>query len=145
MEMNTDYTELAGELVNMRGSRPQIRLDRAMSKSVEADIFVLKYVHNHEGDVHPKDLSDGLMVSTARMAVILKRLEQEGLISRIPDGADNRQTIVRISDKGAAIIKRQHDEIMSFIVKMLEALGPEDAREYVRIKKKMMQIIAERQ
>ncbi len=115
-----DYETLAEELVNMRGSRPQIRFDRKLSKVMKGEIFVLNYLKNHDNHAHPKDLSDEMMVSTARTAVILNHLEQDGLIMRIPDEKDNRQIIVRLDEKGISLLEKHHQEVVMYMVKILE-------------------------
>lgn len=38
-----------------------------------------------------------MVVSTARIAALLNRMEEKGLISRLPDPLDNRQIIVSLS------------------------------------------------
>lgn len=139
-----DYVTLANELINMRGSRPQVRFDRKLGKVIKGEMFVLNYLRNHDNQAHPKNLSDEMVVSTARVAVILNHLEQDELIMRFPDPTDNRQIIVQLSEKGIALLEKHHQEIVKYMVKILEKLGEEDAREYVRIQKKMMQILSER-
>lgn len=139
-----NYDILAEELVNMRGSRPQIRFDRKLSKVMKGEIFVLNYLKNHDNHAHPKDLSDEMMVSTARVAVILNHLEQDGLIMRIPDEKDNRQIIVKLGEKGISLLSEHHQEVVRSMVKILERLGEQDAQEYVRIQKKLMGILSER-
>lgn len=138
-----DYAVLADELINMRGSQPQIRFDRKLSKIMKGEIFVLNYLKHHGNQAHPKNLSDEMIVSTARVAVILNHLEQEQLIVRFPDAQDNRQIIVQLSEKGVALLEKHHQEIIRYMVKILEKLGEDDAKEYVRIQKKMMQILSE--
>ena len=138
-----DYTCLADELINMRGSRQHVSFDRELSKAMKGEIFVLNYLKNHGNKAHPRELSDEMIVSTARTAVILNHLENDGLIARIPDSNDNRQIVVCLSKKGVEMIEEHHKEIVSYMVKILERLGEEDAKEYVRIQKKLMNVISD--
>ena len=62
---------------------------------------------------------------------------------RIPDPTDNRQVIVRLSEKGIELLEKHHLEVVRYMAKILENLGEEDAREYVRIQKKLMNILSE--
>lgn len=138
-----DYDSLADELINMRGSRPQIRFDRKLSKAMKGEMFVLNYLKHHGNKAHPRELSDEMVVSTARTAVILNHLEKGGFIARIPDRNDNRQIIVCLSEKGVEMLEKHHREIVKYMVKILERLGEKDAMEYVRLQKKLMSAISE--
>lgn len=138
-----NYNIMAEELVNMRGSRSQVYFDRKLSKLMKGEMFVLNYLKHHDNQAHPKNLSDEMIVSTARIAVILNHLEQDKLIMRIPDPTDNRQIIVRLSEKGIELLEKHHLEVVRYMAKILENLGEEDAREYVRIQKKLMNILSE--
>ena len=139
-----DYYSLAEELIGLRSSRPRIDYERKLSKAVKGEIFVLNYLKNHDNCAHPKELSDEMLVSTARTAVILNHLEQEGLISRAQDSADNRQIIVQLSDKGLSLLEEHRREVIRYMEKILERLGEEDAREYLRLQHKLIGILSEK-
>ena len=79
-----------------------------------------------------------MVVSTARIAALLSRLEEKQYISRASDPSDNRQVIVTLLPQGLALIQRIRNEVIAAVVRMLERLGPEDAREYIRIQKKIL-------
>ncbi len=138
-----DYCSMAEEIVNMRGTRSHICFDRKLSKTMKGEMFVLNYLKNHNNQAHPKNLSDEMIVSTARIAVILNNLEKNQLITRTPDSADNRQIIVKLSEKGIALLEEHHQEIVKYMTKILQKLGKTDAQEYVRIQKKLMRILSE--
>lgn len=138
-----DYYSLAEELIGLRSSRSRIDYERKLSKAVKGEVFVLNYLKNHDNMAHPKEISDEMLVSTARTAVILNHLEQEGLISRSQDLSDNRQIIVRLSDKGLSLLEEHRQEVIRYMEKILERLGEEDAREYLRLQHKLIGILSE--
>lgn len=135
-----NYLSLAEELVLLRNTSQHIQLDREISKSAQADMFILAYLKKHDNKAYPKDLSNSFMVSTARMAVILNRLEDKGYIERTTDTKDNRYIVVSISKLGLEILKNFHEKSVEYMASVLEELGPEDAAEYVRLKKKLINI-----
>lgn len=135
-----DYLSLAEELVQLRNTSQHIQIDREISKSAQADMFILAYLKKHDNKAYPKDLSNSFMVSTARMAVILNRLEEKGYIERATDAKDNRHIVVTISKLGLEILKNFHEKSVEYMASVLEELGPEDAAEYVRLKKKLINI-----
>lgn len=137
-----DYYALADELLKMRASAPQIKVERQMSHMLKGEKFVLNYLASNENKAHPKELSSSMIVSTARIATILKQLENENLITRTTDAEDNRQIIVQLTSKGWEVVKKYREELRRQVAGMLELLGPEDAQVYLRIQKKMIGMLA---
>ena len=133
-----DYTVLALELIDIKAQMLQIPTDRALMDFVKGELFALNYMMVHAAPVHPKDLSRALAVSTARIAALLKHLEAQGLIIRMPDPEDNRQCNVRLTAAGAALILEKRKGLLSSLAQALELLGPEDAAAYLRIQKKLL-------
>ena len=138
-----DYEKLADEIINMRGSRQHVSFDRKLSDVAKGEMFVLNYLKNHGNKAHPKELSDEMIVSTARTAVILNHLEDDGLIERVHDDTDNRQIFVCLSLKGIEVIQEHYNNVIRYMVKIFEKIGKKDAREYVRIQKEIMKAISE--
>lgn len=120
-----------------------VRINRELSRTTKPDIFILMYLKNHDGNSYPKDLSNDFLVSSARIAVILNKLEKEGYIYRRSDENDSRQTVVVISSKGEELIETKRNEVVRRFAKMLEMLGPDDAREYIRLQRKLSEAINE--
>lgn len=133
-----EYTALAEELLTAMSSLPQVKAERKMSKRMKGQRFVLTYLAANKNTAYPKNLSSSMMVSTARIAVILNQLEEEGMITRSIDENDNRQVIVRLTPKGSEAAAAYRQDTLNSISRMLEYLGPEDAEAYVRIRKKLM-------
>ncbi|MCH5325483.1 MAG: transcriptional regulator [Eubacterium sp.] len=139
-----DYYSLAGELLEVRNSRPRIRLDRTISHLLKGEIAILHYLEKHGGQAHPKDLSEELVVSTARVAVLLNTLEKDGFITRIHDSRDNRLTNVSLSEKGRELINSRREELLMYMSELLSKLGEDDAKEYVRLQKKLNMVAGDR-
>lgn len=133
-----DYYVLARELIDLKSGIKHIQLDRTMSKMNKGGSFVLNYLVDHQETAYPKELSKCMVVSTARIATILNNLEKDDFITRTTDPQDNRQIIVKLTEKGRRYIQKQRDEMLQKVVDMLECLGPEDALAYIRIQKKLI-------
>ena len=65
-------------------------------------------------------------------------MEEKGLIARSSDLSDNRQIFVRLTENGVTAIQKARAEVISRVSSLLEALGPEDAREYIRLQEKIL-------
>ena len=135
-----DYTQLAIQLIDLRAAAPQIKMERTMAQAVRGEILALNYLAANGNRAYPKDLSRALMLTTARVAAMLKSLEGQGMVTRTPDPADSRQIIVRLTEKGVTLVGERRGGMVRSVAKMLEALGEEDAKAYVRIQAKLIEL-----
>ena len=135
-----NYTELAIQLVDMRASAPQIKMERTMSQIARGEILALNYLAANGNRAYPKDMSKALMLTTARIAAILKSLEGQEMITRTTDPTDSRQVIVCLTEKGVDLVEERRTDMISLVAKMLEALGEEDAKAYVRIQTRLIEL-----
>lgn len=135
-----DYYELAKQLSDIRASMPRLKMERTLHQRARSEILALNYLIANGNKAYPKDISKGLMLTTARIAAMLKTLEKRQLITRSPDPLDSRQTIVELTEKGLAMVEERNKEVIHTTAKMLEALGEHDAKEYVRIQKKLVEL-----
>ena len=123
-----DYIELAVQLIDMRATVLQIKMERTMSQIARGEILALNYLAANGNQAYPKDMSRALMLTTARVAAMLKSLEGQGMITRSPDPSDSRQVIVCLTEKGVALVEERRTGMIHSVAKMLEALGEEDAK-----------------
>lgn len=133
-----DYTALADELLSLRIGLLQVPANRKLSELVKGEPFVLNYLMMHQSGAFPSEISRQMVVSTARIAALLNHMEEKGLITRTADPQDNRHIIVSLTEAGAQEIREKRDEAIALTAKTLELLGPEDAREYLRIQAKLI-------
>lgn len=131
------YEALADELLHIRADLLRVPAQQKLSNMLRGELFVLNYLHDHDTIVHPKELSENLSVSTARIASLLKHMEEKNLIVRAPDSSDSRQIIVRLTEDGKKAIQTYREDVLAYLARTLESLGPDDAREYIRIQKKI--------
>lgn len=135
-----DYTQLAIQLIDMRASAPQIKMERTMAQAVRGEVLTLNYLAANGNQAYPKDMSRALMLTTARIAAMLKSLEGQGLVTRTPAPADSQQVIVNLTEKGITLVEERRTGMIRSVSKMLEALGEEDAKAYVRIQAKLIEL-----
>ena len=87
----------------------------------------------------PSELSRSLYASSARIAALLKHLEAKGWIVRTPDAADVRRVDVVLTEAGAACIRERLGAVLDEVSVLLSALSPEEAAEYVRLQRKLLE------
>lgn len=136
-----DYFELAIELLNGMQSLHKVKSQRNINEAMQGETFVLKYIAHHNGDVLPGEIGQKMDVSSARIAAALNSLEKKGLITRQINTSDRRQILVGITKEGKDLAEKHQKTVLEAIAKMLELLGEHDAKEYVRIMKKLAEII----
>lgn len=139
-----DYEALAIELLKNRMKFHRVPANGHMSKLLHGEWFVLNYLNTAQDNVHPKDLSRAMGVSSARIARLLKHMEGKRLVTRRADVQDSRQVILSLTEEGVAAIERIRTEAVRQTARLLEQLGPEDAQHYLRIEQKIVQSVSSR-
>ena len=142
--MTDDYEGLANELLQVNEALLQDPAPRLITQLTRGEHFVLNYLLTHHHQAHPVELSRHMVVSTARIAALLGRMEAKGLISRVPDPLNNRRVNVTLSAQGLQAIQAFRSQVLSCAAQMLAGLGPEDAREYIRLHKQLLTSLAAR-
>ncbi|HJD21281.1 MAG TPA: MarR family transcriptional regulator [Candidatus Gemmiger faecigallinarum] len=133
-----DYRLLAEQLLDQHASLHRSTISQNLSALDRGGFFLLNYLVLHQGSAHPRELSRGMSVSTARIAALLNHLEKQGLVVRSPDSADSRQIVVTLTEAGCERVRRKRQEITDLLAQTLAELGPEDARTLLRIRQKMI-------
>ena len=132
-----NYAALANELLGVRANLLQVPASQQLSHMMKGEMFVVNYLLAHETIIHPKELSEKMTVTTARIASLLNHMEEKKLICRYPDPDDSRQIVVVLTQEGKEEIQQIRAKVISYVSAMLEELGPEDAEAYIRIQKKI--------
>lgn len=136
------YQDLAEEIISLRSFAPRMQMDRRISKGVQGEAFVMNFLYEHNCSAYPRELSVAMNVSTARIASLLRCLEKKEYIKRSTDENDCRQIVVTLTETGKLMINDKHHDTVDLLASVFEELGEEDAREYVRINKKLAKIVA---
>ena len=137
VDMIMDYRALAEQLLDLQALLRLDPVNQQVSIFEKGTFLALQYL-SHQKTVHPKELSQQMAVSSARIAALLNHMENEGLIVRSPDPNDNRQVTVSLTARGEQLIKKKKEEVVNIMAKALEELGPEEAEIYLRIQTKFL-------
>lgn len=97
---------------------------------------VLEALH-HLGTLSQRELADKLLVSTGNMSIVLKALEQRGLVARERDPGDNRYMRVCITEAGRTFLLSFFAEHVRGIVEELSVLTAEEQDELARLCRKL--------
>ncbi|MFJ8261981.1 MarR family winged helix-turn-helix transcriptional regulator [Rummeliibacillus sp. NPDC094406] len=102
------------------------------------EMGILVYLQFKSDGVTSGDLSESLSVSTGRVATALKGLEKKGFIIRRTDLSDKRRVNVLITEAGRKLVLEKHQLGIERMVKALQKLDEEEAIEFVRLVKKII-------
>lgn len=106
-------------------------------------LFILRYVAEHENKVSSGELAKKMNVSTARVAALANKLEEKGILLRIPDEKDLRKTYFSLTEKGLEMHRKRKEDFISLVQYTLDHLEKNEFEEFLRIYEKMRHISAE--
>lgn len=132
METDGLYEELAHELISGLTHIGR-RVTPVVLNSTRGETALLMTLFRKEVALSPGELADASHVSSARVANILRSLEEKGLVTRSHSDSDRRRVEVSLTDAGRADAEARHARRQASVAEYLSALGEDDARELVRI------------
>lgn len=139
MDEEDEYLALASDWTRKLAlsPRPVFQSGNYLSEAKKAVLLYLAF----EGDnVTAGELSRRMRVSTPCIAAALKALEKKGYVMRRRGKEDKRTVLVLITPKGKACILKQHEAVVRSVSSKLSQLGLEDARNFVYLATKMLEI-----
>lgn len=94
---------------------------------------VLRLLYESSGVVTAGKISELLNVSTARVAVLLKKMVNKGLITKEQDAADGRVTIVKLTELGNTIVCEMREDMYAQVGHIIDVVGEERVMEFISI------------
>ncbi len=92
---------------------------------------VIKLLYTSKETVTAGRIAQYMGVSTARVAVLLKKLSCKGLIEKRRDPTDARVTVVRLTDKGLAQAQKMQQHIRTQAEAIIDRVGMERLMEFM--------------
>lgn len=132
METDGTYEELAREFLADL-TRIGQRITPMVLNSTRGETALLMTLFRKGVALSPGELADASHVSSARVANILRSLEEKGLVTRSHSDSDRRRVEVSLTEAGRADAEVRRARRQASVTEYLSALGEDDARELVRI------------
>ncbi|MEZ7197271.1 MarR family winged helix-turn-helix transcriptional regulator [Pseudodesulfovibrio karagichevae] len=85
----------------------------------------------------PSELAREQGITRATMSGLIRGLEGQGLVSREPDERDKRQTVIALTEKGAALVERALPECLELMERTLSPLSGGEKDEFRRLIEKL--------
>jgi DNA-binding MarR family transcriptional regulator len=99
---------------------------------------ILRLIDKSKEEVVAGDIAQRLNVSTARVAVALRTLEDKKWIKKHKSKTDARKTIVMLTELGKNVLRERMDYLSELVEKFLNKLTEEEILELLNIIKKTM-------
>ena len=127
----TSESELASHL-RFALARSARRLRQEAGTGLSPSLNAALVTVERSGPLTPSELAAAERVRRPTITRVLARLEEEGLISRTPDPADRRSTLVAITPAGAALLAEGRTRKDAFLSERLDGLSPADRETLAR-------------
>lgn len=99
--------------------------------------------HLNEGSDHATagEISKALGVSTARVAVLLKKMVAKGLLEKQSDPADGRVVVIRLSRLGRDTAEQFRHELYARFGTLIDEIGMERMLEFAAISREIQMVM----
>ena len=134
------YAKLAEEFLEQMQVFRRFEPQQKINESMRGESFALHHIAMNNGHIIPSEISEAMGISGARIAATLNSLENKGYITRQIDLSDRRRIIVTLTDKGREQEEEHRHMLIATVEKMLRLLGEHDAKEYIRISRRMAEL-----
>ena len=98
------------------------RVDESVTLTLLAALMTLA---NH-GPMSPGELAAHERVQPPSMTKILAKLEEKGLVTRVPHATDRRQVIVSATDSGRALLDKERRQRDAWLSTRLAQISPSE-------------------
>lgn len=94
---------------------------------------ILLCLADGQENVTASRISDYMKVSTARVTVLLQKMEARGLIEKERDPEDNRRVKVVLSARGRELAAQMQEQVNAHVKAMIDQIGMERMLEFAAI------------
>jgi len=104
------------------------------------EMCILNYLYDQDLPTQPGELRSIMEASSARVAAVLRTLENKGQIERCVDENDRRKVLVNITEDGRKLVEMRRREVQAYFAQIICQLGEDDVREGMRILGRILKI-----
>ena len=95
----------------------------------------------HQESLRMKELAQKLGVTTGTLTVMIDRLEQNGLISRMPNENDRRSIIIVLTEKGQRYFEEHHKLHLELTREITSSLSEDEAKQLYTFMEKLVSLL----
>lgn len=102
---------------------------------------VLKILNETDCPVTAGEISDKMNVSTARVAVLLRKMVKKNFIVKETDKFDARITIVKLTDYGRQTANAMREEMQEHISVIIDTMGMDKINEFISLSNEIKTVV----
>lgn len=127
-------------LSRMKQARPA-EFFKCMDETQAGIGAVLRLLYESSGTVTAGKISDVLKVSTARVAVLLKKMSAKGLITKERGVLDARTTVVSLTPVGEQVIGELLDQLYRQVGLAIDTVGEQRLLDFIATAEELGNVI----
>lgn len=112
-----------------------------MDKINQGFNFLLVYLYEKQKDLSAGELAKALKVSTARIAVLIRKLLSRKFITKYSNPGDARITMVSLTEAGSKYALKEKEDTIMKMAKIIEKVGIDEFEEFLNTALKMKDAI----
>ncbi len=131
------------ELLNLMKCNKPYHVFEEMRQIDHGVLGVMKVLYDERKEVISKDICRELGISSARVAVLIKKMEAKGLIVKKTYENDARISIISLTEKGEKLAKNMRSQMFVVAEKIVDEFGLERLKEMFGDMEKLKSIMRE--
>lgn len=128
-----EMLELARELLDTGCELSNLKPEHDIQSSLKGTGAVMRELAMAGMPLAPSELAERVRVSDARIANILRVLQERGLVERKQSAHDKRRAEVSLTEKGVAECANAKRDLERAVANFLAKMGTDDARQLIYI------------
>lgn len=105
--------------------------------------FILMYLSEHNNEVYASTIAEKMDISRARVAVLIQKLINKGMIEKSSSSMDGRIDVLKITQVGLSEIKTFKEQVLSNVIMVIEKIGLEEIYRFIDTSAKIKNILGE--
>lgn len=102
--------------------------------------FVLGYIYEHP-NTYAISISEVMQISRARVGVILRKLEERGLIIKTSSSADARIETLSLTEKGIREVEFIKEKLINTVTTIIDKVGYDEINAFVETSIKIREVL----
>lgn len=135
--------EEVGLAIQLIEERKPLKVFEEMHRKDMGVYAVIKYLDRTAGEVKAVDICKFLGISSARMAVVLKKLETKNLVTKGDSSIDARAKTIKLTEKGKVLAKDLKEQMYYSVEKIVDEFGLEEFQQLMQNIHKLDKILVE--
>jgi DNA-binding MarR family transcriptional regulator len=135
-----NYDEMAKEVYELFSCSSPHAFPLLARKVSQGEFRMITTIEKNGNDISSGDLASAMRLSSGRTSILLNVLEKKGYIERDKEKNDHRVVHVHLSNSGKKICSDFEEEALVYASRFLAKLGEEDAKDFLRLLKKIVGI-----